>query len=208
MLDYVKNKTRDAQPTLSSMRMHHRRRSQHNRRPPPAPVRLLLQTGSMLRLTVTDQHEASVAKVLDVARRLARRLFCSFGRWAAAVHRPVAPTTVPDAALILDRLRHPVTPLRLHVRFNQINAYSLGPGLILATGKLRRCELDDLRWLAHATNAWRIRTAGATMARHGFVGDAILAEAHADMVHRDGDEWGGLVPPSLVAMIRHGATKR
>lgn len=186
------------------MRMHHRRRSHHNRRPPPAPVRLNLHTGPRVTLTLTHRHNATVPEILRVARRLAGRLFCGFDRWAAAVHRPSPPTTVPQAAAMLGVLRHPVKPLRLEVQFNQVNAYSLGPGLALATPKLRQCELQDLRWLAHATLAWRTGVDGATPVRQGFVGDAVLGQAHADMVRRDGNRWGGLVPPGLMAMVRYG----
>ena len=188
--------------------LHQRRRSHHNRRPPPAPVRLGLTTGRTLVYDLTHRHNAAVSDILKVTRRLAQRLFCGFDRWAAAVHRPSAPTTVPEASTQLGTLRHPVTPLQLSVQFNQVNAYSLGPGLTLSTAKLRRCELDDLRWLAHATWAWNDGVGDAATVRHGFVGDAVLCRAHADMVRRDGDAWGSLVPPGLVAMVRHGATRR
>ena len=39
--------------------------------------------------------------------------------------------------------------------------------------------------------------------RRGFVSNAVFRQAHADMVQRDGDRWGGLVPPQLVAMVHH-----
>jgi len=182
--------------------LHTRRRSNHNRRPPPAPVRLLLQKGPTVTLLRSEQHDASAPDILAVTRRLAGRLFCGFDRWAAAVHRPLPPTTVPQAAKQLGSLRDPPTPLALTVQFNQVNAYSLGPGLTLVTAKLRKCELDDLRWLAHATQAWR---PGVSLVRQGFVGNNVLRQAHADMVRRDGNQWGGLVPPGLAAMVRHGA---
>ena len=155
-------------------------------------------------MALTHQHGATVSEVLDVARRLASRLFCGFDRWAAAVHRPSPPKTVPQAAAMLGALCYPVAPLQFQVHFNQINAYSLGPGLVLATNKLRRSELDDLKWLAHATSAWRIGANGATPVRQGFVGDAVLGQAHANMVSKDNNRWGGLVPPQLAAMVRHG----
>ncbi len=101
-----------------------------------------------------------------------------------------------------------MTPLRLRVQFNQVNAYSLGPGLTLATAKLRQCETDDLEWLAHATRAWNVGVGDAAPVRHGFVGDAVLGQAHADMVRQDGNRWGGLVPPALVTMVQHGASQR
>ena len=183
------------------MHVHHRRRNQHNKRPPPAPVRLKLHRGPRLVLDACHQHDACVHEITKVTRRLARCLFCGFDRWAAAVHRPFTPATVPEAAVMLGALRYPVAPLQLRVQFKQVNAYSLGANLILATKMLRQCELQDLKWLAHATLAWQT---GDAPVRQQFVCNDVLQQAHADMVQRDGNAWGGLVPPQLVAMVRHG----
>lgn len=183
------------------MHITQRRRSQHNKRPPPAPVRLKLHRGPRVTLDASDQHDACVRDIKKVTRRLAQCLFCSFDRWAAAVHRPFPPSTVPEAAAMLGTLRYPVAPLRFQVQFNQVNAFSLGTNLLLASKMLRQCELRDLKWLAHATLAWQTADAPG---RRQFVCDDVLQQAHADMVRQDGNAWGGLVPPQLVAMVRHG----
>ena len=102
---------------------------------------------------------------------------------------------------MLGTLRYPVAPLRFQVQFNQVNAFSLGTNLLLASKMLRPSELRDLKWLAHATLAWQTADAPG---RQQFVCDDVLQQAHADMVRQDGNAWGGLVPPQLVAMVRHG----
>ncbi len=187
------------------MHLHHRRRSQHNQRPPPAPVRLILISRPLGNgIESSRLHSPTAEQVTATAQRLAAQLFCGFDRWAAAVHRPVPPATFPEAASQLRDLRWPRKALEFSVDFNQSNPYSLGSELQLNTSQLMHCELQDLVWLAHAKTAWDVTlTHKDHCRRRGFVCDSIFRRAHAEMLQRDEDRWGGLVPPQLVAMVRH-----
>ena len=190
------------------LRLHHRRRSQSNRRPPPAPVRLVVRRGPVLCLDVAALHDAPLDAIRTVTTRVAKCLFRGFDRWAAVVHRATPPTTVPQAAACLGVLRRPLTPLALGVTFNQANAFDLGPGLRLNGAKLTPQELRDLRWLAHAVRAWPETQAAIPGARDHFACNDALRQAHADMVRRDGDRWGDLVPVALRPMIAYGCNRR
>lgn len=196
---------------MSDTRLHlrHRRRSHHNRRPPPGPVTIVLCQTQHFRVDKKRVHTPSHARLVATTERLAANLFCNFARWATIVHRATQPTTVVQAAHCLGHLRWPATSICLTCDTTQMHAFAFGKHLRLNTAMLLPGELRDLRWLAHASSAWKTwsKHSGSTPAtqtvRRNFVLNDVFRRAHKAMLVCDNNTWGGLVPPQLIPMVLH-----
>ena len=191
---------------VERLHLRNRRRSQHSCRPPPAPLTIVLCRAPTFTLDTELLHTPPHACLVAAAERLSANLFCNFSRWATVVHRTVPPRTIVQAAQCLGPLRWPAKPLALTCDTTQTHAFAFGKHLRLNTEKLLSIELQDLRWLAHATNAWR-SCAGSKHApqtnRSLFVLNDVFQRAHKAMLAHDNNTWGGLVPPQLACMLLH-----
>ena len=170
---------------VERLHLRNRRRSQHSCRPPPAPLTIVLCRAPTFTLDTELLHTPPHACLVAAAERLSANLFCNFSRWATVVHRTVPPRTIVQAAQCLGPLRWPAKPLALTCDTTQTHAFAFGKHLRLNTEKLLSIELQDLRWLAHATNAWR-SCAGSTHApqtnRDLFVLNDVFQRAHKAML--------------------------